>query len=46
MGAKFSPEVENLDVEELLQFIESGETGQFVDVYDEEDGNHVEVLVE
>jgi hypothetical protein len=46
MGAKFSPEVENLDVEELLQFINSGETGQFIEVFDEEDGDHIQVFID
>lgn len=46
MGAKFSPEVEGLDMEQLMGFIRSGEVGQVVDVLDEEDGEHVEVFVE
>jgi hypothetical protein len=46
MGAKFSPEVQGLDVEQLMAFVRSGETGQIVDVYDDEDGEHVEVFVE
>ncbi|HEY9089201.1 MAG TPA: hypothetical protein VIO36_13605 [Anaerolineaceae bacterium] len=46
MGAKFSPEVQGLDMEQLMGFIKSGETGQVVDVLDEEDGEHVEVFVE
>lgn len=46
MGMRFSPEVEGLDVNELMTFINSGETGQIVDVVDEEDGEHVEVFIE
>jgi hypothetical protein len=46
MGVKFSPEVEGLDIEQLSQFIQSGEVGQIVDVFDEEDGEHVEVFIE
>jgi hypothetical protein len=46
MGMRFSPEVEGLDVNELMTFINSGETGQIVDVIDEEDGEHVEVFIE
>ncbi len=46
MGARFSPEIEGLDVEQLLSVIRSGETGQIVDVLDEEDGEHVEVYIE
>ncbi len=46
MGARFSPEVEGLDMDVLMQHIRSGETGKIVDVIDEEDGEHVEVFVE
>ena len=46
MGARFSPEVEKLDVDELIQLVNSGEIGQLVDVYDEEDGKHIEVYIE
>ena len=46
MGMRFSPEVEGLDVNELMAFINSGEVGQIVDVLDEKDGEHVEVFIE
>ncbi len=46
MGSKFAPQVEGLDADQLMQIIESGETGQIVDVFDEEDGEHVEVFLE
>ena len=46
MGMKFAPEVEGLDVEDLMQIIQSGEMGQIVDVVDEDDGEHVEVYIE
>lgn len=46
MGMRFSPEVEGLDVNELMAFINSGEVGQIVDVMDEKDGEHVEVFIE
>jgi hypothetical protein len=46
MGARFSPEVQGLDMDQLVQFIQSGETGQVVDVFDDEDGEHVEVFIE
>lgn len=46
MGAKFSPEVEGLDSARLMEAIRSGETGRIVDVYDQEDGEHVEVFLE
>jgi hypothetical protein len=46
MGAKFSPEVEGLDMTQLMGYIRSGETGKIVDVYDDQDGEHVEVYIE
>jgi hypothetical protein len=46
MGARFSPEVEGLDQKQLMEFIRSGEIGQIVDVYDDEDDEHVEVFLE
>lgn len=46
MGAKFSPQVEGLDMSVLTEYINSGETGQIVDVFDDEDGEHVEVFIE
>ena len=46
MGARFAPQVEGLDAEQLMHFLNSGETGKIVDVYDEEDGEHVEVFIE
>ena len=46
MGMRFSPEVEGMDIQQLAELIQSGETGQIVDVFDEDDGEHVEVFVE
>jgi hypothetical protein len=33
-------------LQQLINFAESGEIGQIVDVVDEEDGEHVEVFIE
>lgn len=46
MGTKFSPEVQGLDMDELMRLIDAGEIGQIVDVQDEKDGEHVEVFLE
>jgi hypothetical protein len=46
MGAKYAPQIEGFDSNELMQIIESGELGQIVDVYDDDDGEHVEVFLE
>jgi hypothetical protein len=46
MGARFSPEVQGLDSAQLMELINSGETGRVMDVFDENDGEHVEVFLE
>lgn len=46
LGARFSPEVQGLDRQALVDSIRAGEMGQIVDVYDEEDGEHIEVFLE
>ena len=46
MGMRFVPEAEGLDKEELLNAIEQGETGKIFDLYDDKDGEHVEVYIE
>jgi hypothetical protein len=46
MGMRFSPEVEGMDLQQLADLIHSGEVGQVVDVFDEDDGEHIEVFVE
>lgn len=46
MGARFSPEVQGLDTDQLMSFINAGVIGKIVDVYDDEDGEHVEVFLE
>jgi len=46
MGARFAPDIEGLDMEDLNAWMNSGEVGQIVDIFDEEDGEHVEVFLE
>jgi hypothetical protein len=46
MGRHFAPEMEGMDMEELTRVLQTGEPGPFVDVYDEDDGEHVEVFLE
>ncbi len=46
LGARFSPEVEGMDMDQLMEAIRSGEMGQIVDVHDDKDGEHVEVFLE
>jgi len=46
MGARFVPDLDEIDVEELLASIRQGARCEIVDVEDEEDGEKVEVYVE
>jgi hypothetical protein len=46
MGARFAPQVEGLDSDQLLTHLRSGEMGKVFDVVNEGDGEHVEVFLE
>jgi hypothetical protein len=46
MGAKFAPEVEGMDMNLITNAIQNGEIGKIVDVFDEDDGEHVEVFLD
>lgn len=46
MGARFAPNVEGLDMEELSRAIREGTQGKIIDVEDEEDAERVEIFIE
>ena len=46
MGARFAPDLEGIDFDEIVEAIQLGERGKVVDVEDEESGEHIEVFVE
>jgi hypothetical protein len=46
MGAHLTPEMEGLDAQQLMEAINSGETGKIVDVYRAAEGERVEVMIE
>ena len=46
IGAHFAPEVEGVDMSNVLEAVRSGMTGKIIDVTDDEDGEHVEIYVE
>jgi SHOCT-like domain len=46
MGARFAPEVEGVDFDEIVEQIKSGAEGKIIDVEDVEDGERVEIYVE
>jgi hypothetical protein len=46
IGAHFAPEVQGVDMSNVMEAIRTGVTGKIIDVTDEEDGEHVEIYVE
>ena len=46
MGARFSPEMEGMDYQALMDAVQSGQTGKVMDVTDGDDGERVEIFVE
>lgn len=46
IGAHFAPEVNGVDMNNVMQAIRTGMTGKIIDVMDDADGEHVEIYVE
>jgi hypothetical protein len=46
IGAHFAPEVEGVDMSNVMDALRMGVTGKIIDVVDDEDGEHVEIFVE
>jgi len=46
IGAHFAPEVEGVDMSNVMDAMRSGMTGKIIDVMDEDDGEHVEIYIE
>jgi hypothetical protein len=46
IGAHFAPEVEGVDMSNVMEALRMGVTGKIIDVTDDEDGEHVEIYVE
>ena len=46
IGAHFAPEVEGVDMTNVMEAMRSGMTGKIIDVTDDEDGEHVEIYIE
>jgi len=46
IGAHFAPEVEGVDMSNVMDAVRAGMTGKIIDVIDNEDGEHVEIYVE
>ena len=46
MGARFAPELENIDMAQIVEQVKAGGQGTMVEVEDEEDGERVEIYIE
>jgi hypothetical protein len=46
MGARFAPEMEGVNFDELMEAVRNGQQGKVLDVTDEEGGERVEIFVE
>jgi len=46
IGAHFAPEIDGVDMTQLMEALRTGMTGKIIDVTDDEDGEHVEIFVE
>ncbi len=46
MGARFIPEIEGTEAEDLAEALRQGQTGKVMDLTDEEEGRRVEVYIE
>ena len=46
MGARFAPELEDMDFAEIMEQIQSGAQGKIIEVEDVDEGERVEIYVE
>jgi len=46
IGAHFAPEIDGVNMDQLMEALRTGMIGKIIDVTDDEDGEHVEIFVE
>ena len=46
MGARFAPDVEGFNFDQLIQAVRSGQQGKVVDLFNTEEGERIEIFVE
>lgn len=46
IGAHFAPEIDGVNMDQLMEALRTGVMGKIIDVTDDEDGEHVEIFVE
>jgi hypothetical protein len=45
-GAHFAPQIDGMDSDQLMDAIRNGQVGKIIDVFDDEEGEHVEIYIE
>lgn len=45
-GAQFAPQIGGIEQEQIMDAISNGQVGKILDVFDNEDGEHVEIFIE
>lgn len=45
-GAYFAPKIDWVESDQLMDAIRSGQVGKIIDVYDDDDGEHIEIFIE
>ena len=46
LGARFAPELDDMEIGEIMEAIKQGTVGKIIDVEDPEDGERVEIFVD
>ena len=46
IGARFSTDISQLEMGQIMDAIQSGETGKILDVFNDEDGEHIVISLE
>jgi hypothetical protein len=46
MGARFAPDMEGVNYEDLMESIRMGKQGKVIDITDDDDGERIEIFVE
>lgn len=45
-GAHFAPQIDGVESDQLMEAIRNGQVGKIIDVFDDDDGEHVEIFIE
>ena len=45
-GAQFAPQINGVETEDLMEAVSNGKVGKIIDVFDDQDGEHVEIYIE